>query len=431
MIVAGPFSPRKFLCGLLVFVLLLPTLSFAMTADFELETMLRGFEREIPSDGSSSRVLPGYGYLRFDAKNITSEGLSFHGYGWGRYDMADSNYFDSTSDGELIYGYLEYRKKFSTFHARLGRMHVFEGVANDTLDGLWLAGKISPRVSLSVYGGQAAGLSDTNGRSGDSLYGGRIAFHGDELYDIGVSAKFSKNDGNTADSLVGLDLNLALPKDMSLIGYSKYNTDASSFAEHSWELIIPHEDLTFKPYLQYYDYDSYFDAGAKAANPFHNLASSGETLGILGFDISWRKSEEWNIGTKLKAYRYDNNDSSQYVSAFLTHVGDEHTQTGGEIGYMNGEAAKNNYLLLRLFTFQDQLSDRFWISFVSADALYTLYDEKINGEGSALYLSLGAGKKYWGDALDVKLSADYSDDPFYSSDLRGMLSATFHFGGGQ
>ncbi len=425
--VADSLSSRRLCCVLLAILLFLPSVSVALTAKVELETILRGFERDVPVKGSS-QVLPGYGYLKLDLKDITSNGVSFHGYGWGRYDAADSNYYDSQSEGELLYGYLEYKKKFSTLRARLGRMHIYEGVANEALDGLWLAGSVSPQISLSGYAGQPVGLSSTDDRSGDSLFGGRVAYHGSDKFDIGLSAKFSNNDGNTADRMIGTDLIYYLPKDMTLFGFSKFNTDESSFAEHSWELRIPFEEWDFKPYIQYYDYDGYFGTGDKARLPFSNLANSGESLGILGLYTFWRKSEELNLGAKLKAYSYDDNDSSQYIAAVVDFLGDERTQSGGELGYMRGEAANNDYLLLRLYTYQDQIPEKYWVAFVSADLVYALYDQEINNKSSSLFLSLGAGKHFWNDALDLKLSADYSVDPFYTSDLRGTLSATYFFG---
>ncbi len=423
------FSSRWVCCALLTIMLFFPAGSSALTSNVELETILRGFARDVPVDGNS-RVIPAYTYLKLDLKNITPTGISFHGYGWGRYDLADSGFYDSQGQGELLYGYLEYHKKFSSLRARLGRIHVFEGVANETLDGLWGAGKLSPRVSLSGYAGQPVGLSSTNDRSGDSLFGGRVAYDGGEKYLVGFSAKFSNNDGNTADRMIGTDLIYYLPKDMTLFGFSKFNTDESSFAEHSWELRIPFEPFDIKPYLQYYDYDSYFGTGDKAKLPFQNLAQSGESLAILGVDSFWRKSEELNLGAKLKLYSYDQNDSSQYIALVANLIGEERTQSGGELGYMRGEAANNNYLLLRLYTYQDQLPAKYWVSFVSADLVYALYDKKINSEDSSLFISLGAGKHVWNDALDLKLSGDYSIDPFYDSDLRVMLSASYSFGRG-
>jgi len=434
----GQLVPRWFFCGLLTLLLLLPSVSFALSSNIELEAIQRSFERDVSSQ--SERVLPGYGFLKLELKDITASGISFHGYAWGRYDITDSKYFDNQAEGELVYGYLEYRKKFSTLRARLGRMHVFEGVANETVDGLWAAGSVTPKISLSGYAGQPVGLSSTNGRGGDLILGGRAAFHGSDKYDVGVSVKFSNNDGDAADRLIGVDLSWALPKDMTLYGISKFNTDASSFAEHSWELNIPVAEFTLKPFLQYYDYDSYFGTGDsglypgvgdKARLPFRNLAKSGESIAILGLDSFWRKSETWNLGAKLKYYTYDQNNNSQYLSAVVNYIGEQHTQTGCELGYMNGEAANNNYLLLRLYTYQDQLPEKFLVDFISSDLVYALYDQMIYNKDSSLFLSLGAGKHFFGDALDLKLSGDYSVDPFYTSDLRATLSATYYFGRGR
>lgn len=437
-VVASSFCRSVF--GVLALVCLcLPGQVWALGANVEVETLLRGFERTIPGKGDDL-VMPGYAYLRFDLKNVTNSDVSFHGYGWGRYDLADSDYFTDTSESELLYGYFEYRKKFSSLKVRLGRMQVFEGVGNEVVDGLWAGGKISEKVSLAGYFGQAAGLASENGRDGDSIVGGRLGYLGGD-YSLGLSAKVAENDGETADQMFGVDLVYYLPKDMTLYGYSKFNAEESDFAEHSWELIVPLDSLSLRPFLQYYDYDSYFGTGDSAANPgvgdkarlpFRNLAKSGETLMILGAEADWRKSDSLTLGGKLKSYSYDQNDGSLYAAVTaITRADEGRTQTGGELGYMSGDAANNDFLLLRLYTYRDEVPDllgKLSLEFLSADLVYALYDKKINGEDSSLFLSLGVGRHLLDEALDIKLSGDYSSDPYYSSDVRGMLSATYYFG---
>ena len=412
--------------------LLIPFFSsqaLALGTSAKIEVMTQGFERDIPATGEE-RVLPGYGYMKLDFKDITSSGISFHGYGWGRYDMSDSGYYASTGDGELLYGYLEYRRKFSSLHVRLGRQHIFEGVANETIDGLSVAGGLSKQISLSVYGGRPVALSGLNDANGDVMYGGRVAYHGGDLYDIGLSYKMSQNDSNTADNMAGVDLSLALPGQMMLYGYSKLNIEESGFAEHSWELNIPFDSLTIKPYVQFYDYNNYFNTGDKAALPFRNLAHSGETLGIGGVDAFWRASGSMNFGAKAKYYTYDQNDSSQYAALTFDLIGEEHTQSGVEVGYMMGDAANNDYLMLRLYTYQDQMADKYWFDFISADTVFVRYDKQINSKDSSLFASLGVGKRFLDNRLELKLSGDYSSDPFYSSDLRALLSASYYYQGG-
>src|SRR5680860_679901 len=73
------------------------------------------------------------------------------------------------------------------------------------------------------------------GRSGDSIVGGRLAHHNGSKYEIGVSFKASENDGETAEEMMGVDLALALPEDIRLSGYSSYNQESEDWAEQSWD----------------------------------------------------------------------------------------------------------------------------------------------------------------------------------------------------
>ncbi|MDH4006485.1 MAG: hypothetical protein OEU35_00320, partial [Desulfuromonadales bacterium] len=99
-------------------------------------------------------MLPGYQYLQIDAGQLEDYGLSFHLYGWGRADLADNDYYEDQTAGELLYGYLEYRQDVNSLNAKLGRFQVFEGVANDAVDGLYLGSALGDYFDVSLYGGQ-------------------------------------------------------------------------------------------------------------------------------------------------------------------------------------------------------------------------------------------------------------------------------------
>jgi len=55
------------------------------------------------------------------------------------------------------------------------------------------------------------------------------------------------------------------------------------------------------------------------------------------------------------------------------------------------------------------------------------YDEQIYGQDYSLWLSLGGGFRFFEDALEVKLSGDWSNDPYFDSDLRGMLKIQYKY----
>jgi hypothetical protein len=109
-------------------------------------------------------------------------------------------------------------------------------------------------------------------------------------------------------------------------------------------------------------------------------------------------------------------------------MGEGQSQLGGELGAMNGDTPQNEYYLLRLFTYCDQVSKSLPINFISSDLVYVDYDQPIYGEDSSLFISLGTGKTFMDNALELKLSADYSSDPYFDEDVRGMLTASYNFG---
>jgi hypothetical protein len=94
---------------------------------------------------------------------------------------------------------------------------------------------------------------------------------------------------------------------------------------------------------------------------------------------------------------------------------------------MQGDAATNKYLLNRLFFYWDRPGGR-PACFISGDLLYALYDEEIFGEDGSFFASLGAGQRFLQERLELKLSGDYSADPNFDSDVRGMLVMNYRFG---
>lgn len=405
-----------------------PVQSPAAEVNFKSDTILRGFERDTQTQ-TNAGVAPAYEYLQVDAGNLDKPGLALHLYGWGRWDLANNHYYEDDTAGELLYGYLEYSHKLAHFNAKLGRQSVFEGVANEVIDGLRLSSDLGRYFSGSVYAGQPVALDDVQGRSGDSIYGGRLAHHLPGWYDIGISAKQIRNDSEDAEKLAGVDLSVFLPHGVNLFGYSAYNLDTEGWGEHSYELRFAAGPVQLRPYFQHFKYEDYFNTKANSANPFRFLAGTGEELTIAGADVTLPVGDAWVLVAKGKHYSYDVlDDTSQYYSLQATWSGKGQSQIGGEFGYMKGDAAQNDYYLTRGFVYWDQMAAGCPIGFVSGDVVYVSYDKAIYDQDSSLFISLALGKKFLDDSLDVKLSGDYSDDPYFDRDLRGMLSASYHFG---
>ncbi|PKN12784.1 MAG: hypothetical protein CVU69_05320 [Deltaproteobacteria bacterium HGW-Deltaproteobacteria-4] len=412
---------------ILISHILPPVAAAAMPVEIQSTTLFRLFQRDNLTNKDES-VAPVYEYLQADIGQYNTKGLSLHLYGWGRTDLARNDYYEDNSTAELLYGYLEYTRPFSNLNLRLGRQQIVAGIANDSIDGLSLFTNLGDKFSLSAYGGFPVAFSTIQGRSGDYIYGGRIAHHLNSRYAIGLSYQQLSNDGDKQNQQLGIDTAFKLPAGISLSGRSSYNLENDGWGEHFYEVPVTLGDFSIRPFFEKYDYRDYFAYGNRTPNPFSILTQSNEGLTTYGTDILWGKTSKWDIGAKVKHFTYHvNDDTATYYAGLVTWHGAALTQIGGELGTMQGDAAKNNYLLSRLFFYWDRPNERLG-SFVSGDLVYALYDESIYGKDSSFFASLGAGQRFFKDRLELKLSGDYSVDPNFDSDFRGMLVMNYRFG---
>ena len=410
----------------LVVLLSLPTGSVAIEYKIQSDTIFRSFARDTIS-GSDQSILPGYEYLQIDMGNLTEKGLSFHLYGWGRYDFTDNDFYNDNTAGELLYGYLEYNKSTNNMNARFGRQYVFEGVANEAVDGFRLSGDLGRYLAATVYAGQPVGLDSTDGRGSDSIYGGRIALHKGMQGEVGLSYKNIENNGVTTEEMAGVDISAYLPWGVNFYGNSVRNMETKGWAEHAYGLNFSLGDLHVRPHYSMFDYKDYLGTGVNSSNPFNFLATTGEGVGITGLDLTWLQSTTWVFGGKLKSYNYDIGDTNYYYSALATWHGIEMNEVGCEIGVQDGSMDEQSYRLMRLYWVWDSLGILNWLDIVTGEITYSKYDKDIFGQDYSFFSSLGIGNNLMNDALNIKLSADFSDDPFFDNDLRSTLSLTYNF----
>ncbi|TYO96103.1 hypothetical protein EDC39_11549 [Geothermobacter ehrlichii] len=416
------------LCAL-VLLLFVPGPAQAVELRIQSDTIVRGFERD-PGTGTDEAVIPGYEYLQADVGSLSEAGLSFHFYGWGRADLADNGFYSDTTAGEILYGYLQYRDSATGLQARLGRQYLFAGVSNEAVDGLSLAADLGPLFFLSLYGGQPVGLDSTGGRDGDSIYGGRLAVHVADWGDVGFSYKNIDNDSDTAEQMAGIDLSLYLPGGISLFGNSVRNLETDGWAEHSWELQYDMGAWRLRPLVSMFEYSDYFGTGANAVNPFRFLAASGEKITVYGADLT-RRGEVWTLGGKVRAYSYDQAGDNAYYAVLASWHGEEDTELGGELGFMDGDTDRQGYGQARLYAYVGGLRGRCWVDFVSGDLVYYWYDQSIYGEDASFFVSFGTGRTFLDGALQLKVSGDYSSDPYFDDDVRGLFTLTYAYDHGQ
>ena len=398
------------------------------------ETIFRAFERNTDKNTrdedkkGDTLVVPGYQYLRLDLGALEQEGLSLHMFGWRRYDFNDSSFFEDNPDGQLLYGYLEYKRPQNGLNLTLGRQHIMAGIINNSIDGLGIKSALTPYFKLALYGGSPAELSSQNGRGGDSIWGGRVAGHRGSDYEIGLSYKNIRSDGENDEEKGAIDIFAGLPYDSSFSGFSSYNFDSRGWGEHSYEIRFHISDFSFRPFFQRFRYEDFFNTNDNSANPFRFLADTGEILAALGSDIVWQRFNQIDIGSKVNFYDYDKrDDNALYFEGNANWHLNEQTQIGGQFGRMNGDTDETRYLLTRAF-FYGQLPFVFArAAFLTGDIIYVHYDEEIFGENSSFWVSLGCGWRFLKDSLQLKLSGDWSNDPFFDSNLRGLFKLQFDY----
>lgn len=387
-------------------------------------TIFRAFQRDTAKKNESG-VYPMYEYLQIDLET-QENGWSLHTYGWGRFDAADSEFYHDNPDGELLYGYMEYNRRDYGLNFKLGRQHVFDGIINSSIDGVGAKSILTPFLNLSLYGGVPVALSSDKGRSGDSFVGGRIAGHIGSRYEIGLSYKLENSDSERDGEMVGIDLSLALARSAYIRGLSAYNLDTSGWGQHLLEAGLDVADVHFRPVFERYQYDDFFNKKDNSADPFRFLAGTNEILTVVGSDIIWKRFSSLDIGAKVSHYSYDKrNDNAMYYEGNLTWYVNGLSQLGAQLGRMDGGTSESAYFIGRTFFYLDQPLKAIPLGFITGDVQYVLYDQEIFGQDHSLFFSLGTGAKFFNDTLQVKLSGDYSIDPYFDSDFRVMLSILF------
>ena len=403
-----------------------PIVSNAAEFNISSETILRAFERE-NSDEEKFAVIPVYEYLGVDYGDAEYGGFSFHANGWGRLDLGDQEYYQNDPEGYLMDGYVQYANADTGLDVKLGRQHIFAGIVNESVDGIGFKANAGSHISLLAYGGYPVGYEDQNGRTGDSSYGGRIALEQVFPGEIGVSYQQLSNDSTTIDNRLGGDISLYLADRFIFSGVSFWNLETEDWGEHSYAIDLYSSQFLLKARYQMFQYADYFNSESDHQTLTY-LQDSDEILTIVGGDFIFQQFHGFDAGLKLNHYTYDVRDEqSQYVAAVMNIYGRSQTSVGGEVGLMDGESAENSYYLGRVYFYWDAPFNSLENWFLDGEFMYVGYEEEIYGRDNSIFSSLGCGRKILDDRLKIKISGDYSSDPYHDSDIRFMTVVQYEY----
>ncbi len=280
-------------------------------ADFSLSsrTYLLYFKQDITGGGKQT-FAPAYEYLSGDARNLGGVPVSFHFYGWGRFDLADDTGTGDRS-GDVGSAYLQYLHPTGNAEVRAGRFFLSEGAAMDTIDGLFVKMRPPVGIGISGFGGTPVEMSIVSPptEKGDTIYGGRVFYVYPGVIEIGGS--YLQEKGTFADNNrkeIGGDLWLRPVAPLELIGRATYNDATRGMAVQRYMArITPVAPLSLSGGYEAYSYLDYFQTALNPVFMSPNVDNTDKVRIIFGI-LDWEIVKNVVLTGGYRHIRHDRKD---------------------------------------------------------------------------------------------------------------------------
>jgi hypothetical protein len=404
----------------LLILLSLPFTAFAVDLSGQSRTYLQ--TREL-SDGT--RLTPLYEYLNVRTDNLGTEAVSFSAGGWYRYYLQSTN-FDDKDTGDLQYAYLTIKKASSNAYLNIGRVLVNEGAVSSQLDGAAARSDLRGGFTIGAFGGTPL-ETDPDTRSGDSVYGGRIAHSITGIYTIGASYLKEKNDSKDFRKEEGFDVWLRPVSKIDLMGTSTYNAESKNWMQHQYHAALGpfswlrlNADVSKTWYKEYFASVNSTQSLLMSAFSFTNI-DPNEVVTMAGGSAVIAVGSSFTIVADYRNYDYQVlNDSATYAGGSVAYA-DAGFGAGAAIHRMNGPTVDLRYDEQRAYIFK-----KFSKADVTLDVLHVAYDQAINSVSDAWTGSAALGYSFTPKAR-VVADASYSTNPDFDRDVQGMISLVYSF----
>jgi len=418
------------LAALMVFLLSFASAASALEITGQSRSYLQSRE-----EWDSTQLLPFYEYLNFKAEDLGSQNISFHFGGWYRYDLENES-FGTKSTSDLQYAYLSYKPDKGNAFLNIGRLYVNEGTASEIVDGAYGRTDLMGGLTVAAFGGspvspQGTIISGSGGtpvppgsdtRQDDTLYGGRLSQGFPGLYRIGFTYLLEKNDGTDFRKEEGLDLWFRPIDKAELQGKSLYNALTSDWAQHNYYLTLgPFSDISFRTIYTYTSYKDYFTTATTTAFKFDpTIIDPNEKLSTIGEEVAFNIGKT-TLSADYKKYNYDIAGDASYYGGKVAFAGAQNIGAGLSVHRMDGQTDQLKYYEYRLYGYK-----KFDKTDITVDLLTVAYDEEINGVKNAYSASLAGG---YALSAKARLAADveYSKDPYFDKDVRGLVKLVYNF----
>lgn len=369
------------------------------------------------TDGT--RLTPLYEYLDLRTDSLGSEAISFSAGGWYRYYLQSTD-FDKKDAGDLQYAYLTIRKTASNASVNIGRILVHEGAASSHLDGISAHSDLWGGFIVGAFGGIPL-ETELDSRSGDSVYGGRIAHSVNGISTIGVSYLKEKNNSTNLRTEEGVDVWLRPVSKIQLMGISTYNSESKNWMQHQYHAALgPFAWLSLNVDASKTWYREYFTAATTSAFSFANL-DPNEVVTSTGGSLVAQIGESLSVIADYHTHSYEVlNGSATYAGGTMAYRGTG-LSAGAGLHRMDGPSAALRYDEQRVY-----FSKRISRADLTLDLSHLSYDQAING-GTATWCGSAALGYTVSPRLRLVVDGDYTKTPDITRDVRGMLTVLYSF----
>ena len=261
-----------------------------------------------------------------------------------------------------------------------------------------------------------------------SLVSAEMDIRLDPHHKLGRLYQKTDADDKAAEDQAGADLVLNVGSWLTLSGLSSHHRDSEDWREHRYNAQLTIHHLVIEPSFEYFAYKDYFSKGSERNSIFHFLRDSEEILAISGTDVIWQGLGPVEVGVRGRQYDYDiRNERATYMAGLLTVNTTRGNQIGVEVGRMEGETSTNIYNLYRGFFYWQKPFRMESRGFISGDALYIAYEAPVYGEDKSIQYTLSAGRQFFNNKMETKLSGIFSQDPYFKNDIGGVMTLQIHY----
>lgn len=451
----------KWCLGLLL--CLIPTVSLATEYSIDSATYLRFQQYAAPGFDKKFQA-PATEYLTIDAAKIGVDSLSLHFYGWGNATMGSILPNEDRYNGNLTYFYLNYRLP-NNASVKAGRMFIFDGLANEQIDGVSFRTDLPQGFTLSVYGGAPSKLDyeknttltindkpmtfNEGNNKGDTIIGGRVSSRVAGIMELGISTLYeggirTKISNGTLEQnaegyiapgslrtyrqLVGGDIWLSPIKMLEVNGHTFYDLASAGMAENSYLMTVrPLDKLSVTADYTDQNPKNYFAASNLPSlfNPTVN-----DKLRRYGANVTVIATKAIEAAVDYHHYNRETKGNSDRCGFDLRGTFDDnkvrtgfsyHYVKGADAASVNGSTPATRYNELRGYAMYDAHT------YVAAfDGIAQLYNQNINGRNNAFEVLASLGYRF---AHNLLLSGDisYGQNPEYNDEVKGLIKLVYNF----